>query len=62
MKNKSTRVSRPRARSGDYAEDRYRKEALRILATFGKAKPDNGKKWISQEEHDLVLYGGIQNT
>jgi hypothetical protein len=58
MKNKSARVIRPWARSGDYADERYRKEALRILATFGKAKPDKGKKWISHEEHDLVIYGG----
>jgi hypothetical protein len=57
MKNKSTRASRSRTRSGDYADERYRKEALRILATFGKAKPDNGKKWISHEDHDRVLYG-----
>ena len=60
MKNKSTRISRPRAQSGDYSDERYRKEALRILATFGKARPDKGKKWISQEEHDLVLYGGMR--
>ena len=59
MKNKSTRLSRSRTRSGDYADERYRKEALRILATFGKAKPDKGKKWISHEEHDLVIYGGM---
>ena len=60
MKKKSTRVNRPLAQSGDYADERYRKEALRILATFGKAKPDKGKKWISHEEHDLVLYGELQ--
>lgn len=59
MKNNSTRVSRPRARSGDYADEQYRKEALRILAKFGKAQPDKGKRWISQEDHDRVLYGGI---
>ena len=60
MKGKSTRVGGSRARSGDYADERYRKEALRILATFGKAEPDKGKKWISQEEHDRVLYGELQ--
>jgi hypothetical protein len=47
------------SRSGDYSDERYRKRALRILATFKKAKPDKGKKWISQEEHDRVLYGGL---
>jgi Ni/Co efflux regulator RcnB len=56
MRNKSIRASRPSVQRGDYADEQYRKEALRILATFGKAKPDKGKKWISQEEHDLVLY------
>ena len=60
MKSKSAQVSRPRSRSGNYADDRYRKEALRILATFRKAKPDNGKKWIAQEDHDRVLYGDLQ--
>jgi Ni/Co efflux regulator RcnB len=59
VKNKSIRVSRPRAESGDYSDERYRKEARRILATFRKAKPDKGKKWVSQGEHDYVLYGGI---
>ena len=60
MKNKSTRVSRPRALSGDYSDERYRKEHSQSWATFGKAKPDKGKKWISQEEHDLVLYCEMQ--
>jgi hypothetical protein len=61
MKNTSTRVSGSRGLERDYADERYRKEALRILARFGKAKPDKGKKWISQEEHDLVLYGELQD-
>ncbi len=30
---------RPRTQSGDYSDERYRKNALRILATFRKAKP-----------------------
>ena len=51
---------RPRAHSGDYADDFYRKKALRILATFKKAKPDRGKRWIAQEDHDRVLYGGLE--
>ena len=52
---------RPRAQSGDYADVGYRKRALRILATFKKAKPDKGKKWIAQEDHDRVLYGGLKD-
>lgn len=46
---------RPGAQIGDYADEGYRKRALRILATFKKAKPDKGKKWIAQEDHDRVL-------
>lgn len=53
------RMSRSRARSGNYADKRYRNRALRILASFAKAKPDNSKKWISQQDHNLVLYGGL---
>jgi len=49
---------RPRAKSGDYSDEHYRQRALRILGTFKKAKPDKGKEWIKQEEHDRVLYGG----
>jgi len=56
MKNK---MARSWSRSGDYSNERYRKRALRLLATFKKAKPDKGKKWISQEEHDLVLNGWL---
>jgi prevent-host-death family protein len=51
---------RPRTQSGDYADEWYRKRALRILATFKKAKPDKGKKWIAQEDHDRVLYDELQ--
>jgi len=51
---------RPRAQSGDYSDENYRKRALRILATFKKAKPDKGKKWVAQEDHDRVLYGELQ--
>jgi prevent-host-death family protein len=50
---------RPSKQIGDYSDESYRKTALRILATFKKAKPDKGKKWVSQEEHDRVLYGGL---
>lgn len=52
---------RPRGQAGDYADERYRKNALRILATFRKVKPDKGKKWIAQEDHDRVLYGGLED-
>jgi prevent-host-death family protein len=50
---------RPRSKSGDYADEEYRKRAMRILATFKKAKPDKGKKWIAHEDHDRVLYGEL---
>ena len=43
---------------GDYSDESYRKRALRILATFKKAKPHKGKKWIEHEDHDRVLYVG----
>jgi|ERR1700729_859166 prevent-host-death family protein len=45
---------------GDYSDEGYRRRALRILATFKKAKPDKGKKSIAQEDHDRVLYGELQ--
>jgi prevent-host-death family protein len=46
---------------GDYSDESYRKRALRILATFKKAKPDKGKEWIAQEDHDRVLYDELQD-
>jgi hypothetical protein len=55
---KASQLRDPGARCGNYADEGYRKEALRILATFKKAKPEKGKKWIAQEEQDRVLYGG----
>ncbi len=51
--------NRPPERIGDYADERYPKETLRILASIKKGKPDKGKKWISHNEHDRVLYGGL---
>jgi prevent-host-death family protein len=49
---------RPRKRIvGDYSDERYRREALRTLASIKKGKPDKGKKWVSHEDHDRVLYG-----
>lgn len=53
---------RPRAQGGDYSDESYRKRALRILATFKKAMPDKGKKWIAQEDHDRVLYGELPDV
>jgi hypothetical protein len=58
--NKSAKVDRPQSRSGNYADEGYRKEALRILATFKKGEPDKGKKWIAHEDHDRVLYDELQ--
>ncbi len=52
-------TTRPRAKTGDYSDERYRRRALRILATFEEGKPQKGKKWITHEEHDRVLYGGL---
>jgi hypothetical protein len=60
MAKKSRELDRPPAGSGNYADERYRKEALRILATFSKGEPDKGKKWITHEEHDPVLYDELQ--
>lgn len=53
----TVRARKPLA--GDYSDERYRKAALRTLASIKKGQPDKGKKWIRHEEHDLVLYGGL---
>ena len=55
QKNRGIDARKPAA--GDYSDERYRGQALRILASFKKVRPDKGKKWIGQEEHDQVLYG-----
>jgi prevent-host-death family protein len=55
-----TTVRRRKSIVGDYSDETYRKRALRILATFKKAKPDKGKKWIAHEDRDRVLYGDLQ--
>lgn len=52
-------IRAPKPLAGDYSDERYRKAALRTLASIKKGQPDKGKKWISHEEHDLVLYGGL---
>jgi len=59
MKTSTDEIIRPRSRSGNYADQRYRDRALRVLVSITQAKPDKGKKWISQAEHDLALYGGM---
>ena len=56
-RRKSTRARKRIA--GDYSDDRYRKRALRILASFERGKPDKGKKWVEQEDHDRALYAGF---
>jgi prevent-host-death family protein len=48
---------RPRRRRAGYADSRYRQGALRSLAAIWRLKPDHGKRWVSQEHHDAVLYG-----
>jgi prevent-host-death family protein len=40
----------------DQVDDRYRREVLRLLGGIRRLKPEKGKKWISQENHDLALY------
>lgn len=46
-------------RRRDHTDDGYKREVLRLLAGIWKLKPEKGKKWISQENHDLALYGGL---
>jgi prevent-host-death family protein len=46
---------KPRVRPS--TDDKQKRELSRLLARIWKLKPDKGKKWISQEYHDLVLYG-----
>ena len=38
-----------------------KKRMFRVLRRIWKIPPDPGKKWISQEFHDQVLYGGDDN-
>jgi prevent-host-death family protein len=45
---------------GDYSDERYRRQALRTLASIKNGKPDKGKKWVSHEDYDRVLYGELQ--
>jgi prevent-host-death family protein len=45
----------PRVRQ--HAGDKQKQELSKLLAGIWKLRPDKGKKWISQEHHDQVLYG-----
>jgi len=45
-------------RRRDHAGDHYKREVVRLLARVSRLKPDKGKKWISQEHHDVAVYGG----
>src|SRR5258708_182662 len=40
-------------------DDRYKREVSRLLAQIRRLKPEKGKKWISQENHDAALYGAL---
>jgi prevent-host-death family protein len=44
-------------RRREHADDRHKREVLRLLAGIWRLKPEKGKQWISQEDHDAVLYG-----
>jgi prevent-host-death family protein len=48
-------VIQPRVRQR--AGNKQKRDLSRFLAGIWKVRPDKGKKWISQEQHDLVLYG-----
>jgi len=41
----------------EYADEKYRQRVFRLLDQISKIKPDKGKRWVSQEHHDAVLYG-----
>ena len=49
--------SRPRARRMTASQ---KKKMFRLAARIWKMKPEKGKKWISQEYHDQVLYDELQ--
>jgi prevent-host-death family protein len=46
-------------RRRDKTDDRYKREVSRLLAQIRRLKPEKGKKWISQENHDAALYGAL---
>jgi len=41
----------------DYADEKYRQQVFRLLNRISKIKPDKGKRWVSEQQHDAVLYG-----
>ena len=41
----------------EYTDEKYRQRVFRLLDQISKIKPDKGKRWVSQEHHDAVLYG-----
>jgi prevent-host-death family protein len=43
----------------DHVDARYKRELSLLLARISQFKPDKGKKWISQENHDMALYGPV---
>ena len=45
----------------DKTDDRYKREVSRLLAQIRRLKPEKGKKWISQENHDAALYGALSD-
>src|SRR6266481_2684601 len=51
-------IAKVQVRRRDYDDDRYKREVSRLLAGVSRLKPDKGKKWISQEHHDVALNGG----
>src|ERR1700733_9401078 len=46
-----------RPRVGRNGDSQQKRELSRLLTSIWKLKPEKGKKWMSQEHHDLVLYG-----
>jgi prevent-host-death family protein len=41
----------------DYADEKYRQQVFRLLNRISKIKPDKGKRCVSEQQHDAVLYG-----
>ena len=41
----------------DYDDEKYRQQVFRLLNRISKIKPDKGKRWVSEQQHDAVLYG-----
>jgi hypothetical protein len=55
---KGAAMNRTKTRKPKKLSETVKRRNLRALVTsLRKLKPDKGKKWISQEHHDKVLYG-----